>query len=301
MQADDRLRLRRGGALVIATDPMSVDEGKVDFAAFWAVVLRYRFMIAIAGIACATIAGVIAFAITPTFRVTVAITEASNDNLTGGAGGLGGQLGGIASLVGMNIGPAGEKTREYQGVLRSRKLIEDFVQRYDLMPELYPPPKKAPTLWFAVRKFQGGILTIRDDKRSGLTMVDVTWTNPAIAARWANDFVALANETLRNRAMTESKASIAYLNHQLAQTGDVEMQRVMYNLIENETKTLMLANATPEYAFTVVDPGVPPELRTSPHRILMIMFGFVFGLFIGALLALLLNSRNTARQQRQQP
>jgi uncharacterized protein involved in exopolysaccharide biosynthesis len=86
--------------------------------------------------------------------------------------------------------------------------------------------------------------------------------------------------------MLESKASITYLNDQIAHTSDIEIQRVMYNLIENETKTLMLANATPEYAFTVVDPGVPPELRSSPHRILMIGFGLLLGVFIGALVAL---------------
>jgi uncharacterized protein involved in exopolysaccharide biosynthesis len=283
---------------VSAGDPQSADEGKIDLAAFWAVVRRYRYMVAISGIVFAAIAAAIAFTITPTFRSTITITEATNDNLTGaGTGGLGGQLGGIASLVGVNLGPAGMKTREYQGVLRSRKLAENFVQRYDLIPLLYPKAKVIPTLWLAVRRFQGGVLTIRDDKRSMLTLVDLTYTDPVVAARWANDFVALANETLRNRAMAESKASIAYLTNEVSKTTDVQIQRVMYNLIENETKTLMLANARPEYAFTVVDPGTAPELRTSPHRTLMTAFGLLLGLLIGALIGLMRSSREAARQR----
>jgi uncharacterized protein involved in exopolysaccharide biosynthesis len=276
----------------------SISEEKVDFSALWAVVYRYRYLVISTGIVFAAIAAVAAFVIAPTYRVTVAITEATNDNINGGAGQLGSQLGGIASLVGMNLGAAGTKTREYQGVLRSRKLIEDFIQRYQLVPQLYPAAKQLPTLWFAVRKFQGGVLQIRDDKRTGLTMVDLTWTDPVVAARWANDFVALANETLRTRAMNESKASIAYLSGQISKTSDVEMQRVMYNLIENETKTLMLANSTSEYAFTVVDPGTAPELRTSPHRILMIMFGLLLGLFVGALFGLARSSWVAGRQHR---
>jgi uncharacterized protein involved in exopolysaccharide biosynthesis len=118
-----------------------------------------------------------------------------------------------------------------------------------------------------------------------LTIVSVNWTDPVTAARWANDFVALANEMLRARAISQSQASITYLNEQIAHTNVVEIQRVMYNLIESETKTLMLANVKPEYAFAVVDPAVPPEVRASPQRTLLILLGLVFGAVMGAVVA----------------
>jgi hypothetical protein len=97
-----------------------------------------------------------------------------------------------------------------------------------------------------------------------LTVVAIDWTDPATAAQWANGFVALANELLRTRALVESKRNIAYLNDQISKTDVVELRRVLYGLIESETKTLMLANGRPEYAFRVVDPAVPPELKTRP-------------------------------------
>jgi uncharacterized protein involved in exopolysaccharide biosynthesis len=272
------------------------DPGKIDFAAFFAVMRRYKYLVVATGIGCAVIAAIIAFLTVPVFRAEMAITEATHDELTGGAGQLGSQLGGIASLVGMNLGPQGVKSREYQGVLRSRDVVEEFVKRYDLLPKLYPPPAIPRSLWFGVKKFQGSVLSIRDDKRSGLTIVDINWTDPVIAARWANDFVALANEVLSMRAVNEAKASIDYLNDQIAHTSDLEMHRVMYNLIENETKTLTLAHAAPEYAFTVVDRATPPEQRSSPHRTLMTGFGFLLGLLLGALMALWRNSKVTARQ-----
>jgi len=129
------------------------------------------------------------------------------------------------------------------------------------------------------------VLSIREDKRSGLTIAAITWTNAAVAARWANEFVALANELLRTRAIDESKASIIYLNRQIEQTNVVERKRVMYNLIENEEKTLMVANAKAEYAFTVIDPAVAPEERFSPRRTLMVLIGTALGLFLGTLAA----------------
>jgi hypothetical protein len=106
-----------------------------------------------------------------------------------------------------------------------------------------------------------------------------------VASRWANDFVGLANNLLRERAIQESTRNIEFLNKQLAQTTVVEIQHVMYQLIENETKNLMLAHGRLEYAFTVVDPAVPPELRFSPRRTLMVISGLFIGGFLGSLIA----------------
>jgi len=61
------------------------------------------------------------------------------------------------------------------------------------------------------------------------------------AARWANGYVALANELVRSRALDDAKRNVAYLNEQIARTNEVELRRIMYNLVEDQTKTLMLA------------------------------------------------------------
>ena len=70
-----------------------------------------------------------------------------------------------------------------------------------------------------------------------------------------------------------------------------------YSLIENETKDLMLASVKPEYAFAVVDPAVPPEVRASPRRTLMVLLSIALGLVLGAVIAF---ARNALRQQRSQ-
>jgi uncharacterized protein involved in exopolysaccharide biosynthesis len=119
------------------------------------------------------------------------------------------------------------------------------------------------------------------DKRTGLTSVAISWKDPVIAARWANDFVALANELIRARAESDSSRDIAYLNKQVAQTNVLDLQRIFYSLIESETKTLMLANARTDYAFKNVDPAVAPEQKTSPKRAVIVIFGILVGFAIG--------------------
>jgi uncharacterized protein involved in exopolysaccharide biosynthesis len=154
------------------------------------------------------------------------------------------------------------------------------------MKELLPIAGDPPSLWFAVNAFREKVLAIVDDDDRGTTTIEMKWTDPKLTARWANEFVALANQLIRTRALDESSRNIKYLNDQIAKTNVVEIQRVMYNLIENETKTHMLANGRQEYAFTVVDPAVVPERRIWPRRTLMVLTGGVLGVVLGVILAL---------------
>jgi uncharacterized protein involved in exopolysaccharide biosynthesis len=142
------------------------------------------------------------------------------------------------------------------------------------------------------------VLSIREDKDEGTTTIAVQWTDPVVAARWANDYVALANEIMRTRALDESSRNIKYLEDQIAKTNVVELQRVMYQVVEDETKTHMLANVRKEYAFAIVDPAVPPEKRVWPKRSLMVLTGAVLGIVLGTLLALVLNMWKQHRPSR---
>jgi uncharacterized protein involved in exopolysaccharide biosynthesis len=233
---------------------------------------------------CAGLAVIYALVATPTYRADVGITEVTTNGI-GGVNGLASQLGGLAGLVGVNLGQGGGPGHESMAILKSRWVIEQFVRRHS-MAELFPDSKEVPpTLWRAVRRFQLGVFSIREDKRAGITIVSVTFTDPAVAARWANEFVALVNETVRARAIDEAKRSIGYLTEQASKTHDVELQHVIYNLIENETKTLTLANVKAEYAFTVVDPAVPPELRVSPQRTIIVVGGALVGFLLAVALA----------------
>jgi uncharacterized protein involved in exopolysaccharide biosynthesis len=230
------------------------------------------------------IALVFALVAVPIYRADVVVTVVEDTHMGGGLQSLASQFGGLASMAGVNLGTGGPE-REHRAVLESWHLVEEFVKRNGILPLLQRDSKKPPSLWGAVGKFKKSVLKIDDDKVKGTTTVSVNWTDPVIAARWANAFIALANELVRTKARDDSSRNIDYLNKQVSQTSVVELQRVMYNLIESETKTLMLANARAEYAFTVVDPAVVPEERVSPRRTLMVLSGLFIGMVVGVLIA----------------
>lgn len=270
---------------MISKDPPVVIErhDEVNVVVLLQVLWRHRYFVAAIGIVSGLIAVYLAMTATHVYRAEVVLTEVSTGGMDGGSS-LTSRLGGLASLAGLNIA-GGEGAREAHAVLRSRHLAEEFIKRYDLIEDLAGNSARQ-TLWFAVDRFRQNVLQIRDEKNKGTTVVEIKWSNPQQAAQWANDYVALVNETLRTRALNESSRNIKYLNEQIAKTNVVELQRVLYSLVESETKTHMLANARAEYAFTVVDPAVTPESRIWPRRTLMVLTGSFLGLFFGAFLAL---------------
>jgi LPS O-antigen subunit length determinant protein (WzzB/FepE family) len=266
-----------------ANQPVQIERGEgIDIFAMIALMWRYRYLIAASSILFALLAVWYALTAKEIFRAEAVITEVHNDSLSG-QNGVSGQLGGLASLAGLNVGNNADANS--QTVLASRHLIEEFVKSHDLVAVLTAKGGKRATLWFAVKRFQETVVKIHDDQLKGFTSVSMDWTDAATAAKWANDFVALANQLIRTRVIADATRNVAYLTKQLEQAKEVEVQRSLSTLLENETKTLMLANGRVDYAFRLVDPAVPPEVRHSPQRTLLVISGTAVGFFLGFALA----------------
>ncbi|HEX4240767.1 MAG TPA: GNVR domain-containing protein [Steroidobacteraceae bacterium] len=268
-------------------------ETDIDFVALFWTAWDQKYLVLSVSLLCGLLAAAIALTATPLFRAQVVVTEVHDTGL-GAGGGLMGELGGLASIAGLNLdmnGPGAERA----AVLESRGLVDAFVARYDLTPLINGDAKGKNSRWLAVERFRKNVLDLHEDKIKGTTTVTFDWKDPVVAARWANDFVALANELLRARAIAESTRNIEFLNQQLTKTNQVEIQQAIYRLIEGETKQLMLAHGRLEYAFTIVDPAVVPEVRVSPRRTLMVISGLFIGGLLGAIAAWI---RQSARRRR---
>jgi uncharacterized protein involved in exopolysaccharide biosynthesis len=258
-------------------------ESEINFVAFLWIVWGQKWLVLTISLIFGILATVYALTAVPQFRSLIVVTEATDNGAIGGAGGLMSQLGGLASLAGLNVNSNGPDA-DRPAFLQSRGLVDAFVRKYNLAPVINGNDKLN-SVWFAVERFRKTVLDIHEEKIKGTTTITVEWRDPAVAARWASDFVALANDLMRERALQESTRNLEYLNKQLAQTNQVEIQQATYRLIEAETKNLMLAHGRLEYAFTIVDPPVPAEVRFSPRRTLIVISGLFIGAFFGSLIA----------------
>lgn len=274
---------------------------------YHALLEEWWVIVGITGIAAVT-SVLIALAATPVFRAEAVVSEVKSQQAGGGgAAALLGQFGGLAGLAGVDLGALSGNRGQATAILQSRMLIEEFIRRNDLLPVLFAErwddasgewlaDATVPTLWWGVHEFMSNVRTIRREAKSGLFIVGIEWTDPQLAAEWANGLVALTNEIVRQRDLEEAERNIKYLNQQIEKTSVGELRQVMYRLIETEMKTVMLANVSSEYAFSTVDPAVTPESRIRPRRSVIA----ILGTFVGGLLSLLVAGlRQTIKKQKQ--
>jgi len=221
---------------------------------------------------------------------------------------LGGQLGGVAGLLGIN-GLGESRTQEYLAVLRSRALTNKFIEQNDLIPLLFEKRyeragagwalrdgEEEPSLEDAYRRVNEDVRHVSESSQTGLITVAVDWRDPEIASRWANDLVGLANSEIRRQAIDLAQKSISFLNEELERANVVELRQSIYQLIEAQIQNIMIANVREEYAFRVIDPAVAPDLDDpqSPNRPLLVVLFSGIGLMAGLLVASFLDIRRSA-------
>jgi hypothetical protein len=134
-----------------------------------------------------------------------------------------------------------------------------------------------PSVQEAHEEFSGESLRVAEDIKTGFVTVAVTHYSPTAARNWVTLIVKGVNEAVRARDVEEAEKSIAFLNQQRLKTNLVPLTEVFAELIEQQTKTVMLANATDEYVFQVIEPPVAPELKSEPKRALICILGTLLG------------------------
>jgi uncharacterized protein involved in exopolysaccharide biosynthesis len=267
---------------------------------------RHKLILVICVVVITAGAIALAFTLKPRYRSEVVVFPAESSS---GLGSELGQLGGLASLAGINIGGAGgRKSEEALEYLRSRTFTAGFIQRHALMPLLFAnkwdsarnqwrDADKAPTIAEGIARFSKKVRQIEEDKRTGIVKVSIIWSDRVAAADWANWLIAEADKALRARAIAEQNRSIEYLKAEAAQTSTVEIANAISKLMETELKNAMVARTRDAYAFKVLDPAVvaDPKDRDSPNKPLIVVMGAGLGFVIGVIAAAVRQRRHARR------
>ena len=132
-------------------------------------------------------------------------------------------------------------------------------------------------------------LIINENSKEGVINIAFEWPNAFQAAKWINWLISDLNMLLREQERKQAERSIYYLKEQLHNTQLVDIQKSLFQLIESQLKIVMLANATEEYAFKVIDPATIPEIKSKPKRSITVVLGFLVGVIIGSFFLLIKN------------
>lgn len=290
-------------------EPNPAQDDEIDLRELFATLWRGKWIILFFTIAFAVVGVFYALSKPNIYQASVLLAPAQDD---GGAGGLSGQLGGLASLAGISLGGGGaNKTVMAKQVLQSRAFLADFIHRHNLsVPlmategwdmenqewvinrEVFNPQagewlqdddgkSQKPSAWDMVNKFKGSHLSLSEDKETSMLTLNVKSQAPSVAKEWAEKLVHDINEKMREQDVEDAEARIAYLEEKLSETSIAGMQQVFYQLIESETRTVMLANAQREYIFKTVDPAMVPQEKSGPKRALIAILATILGGMLG--------------------
>ena len=286
-------------------------DDEIDLRELFAVLWAGRIKIVAITAIFAIVSVIYALSIPNQYKATALLSSA--DSSGGGLSGALGQLGGLASLAGVSLG-GGESSEGQiaQEIMQSWSFIEGFIEDNNLAvgvyaadgwdkssnelqinSGLYDASKsqwlvEPPSSWSLFKTFSG-ILSVSEDKKSGLVSVSIEYYSPLIAKQWLDLYVAAINEHMQKREMAKVTRNIEYLQAQIKKTNIAEMQEVFYTIIEEQIKSKMLAEASPEYAFVAVSPSMVPEEKSQPKRALMCILGTLLGGMLSVLLVLVLH------------
>jgi uncharacterized protein involved in exopolysaccharide biosynthesis len=293
---------------------VATDEGDVDLIALLG---KYVFPFWKHYIICSFVFAVIFTALsyrqTPQYEasVTAQVQIAS----AAGSGLLRAKTSGLGAMIG--IGQLAGSDSEFlynMNFVTSREVADAFLQKYDLQREFfskeydkdgnYKNPKKLGALYSriigadyqkdkdedilltpgpskqAMYKAFRRVFTIDVNSKEMTVSTTVMWKDPLKAKQWANNYIAFVNRILKDKAIRASNLKIQYLESQIKERPEIEVQNSIYGLIEDELKRIAIAESSDEYAFKVIQRAYLPERRSSPNRFKYLFAGGFFGCFL---------------------
>ena len=240
------------------------------------------------------------------YKAVVVLAPAQQQS--GGLSSALGQLGGLASLAGVNVGGSGgNESQIAQEIMQSWSFIDGFISKNDLTTEVYAAESwdsrsnrlqydgdlfdqaeqrwviediknggfRPPTSWELYERFSEQ-LSVVEDPKTDLVSVSIEYYSPRLSKAWVDMYVEAVNRYMQDRQIKRVSSNIEFLQEQIEKTSIAEMKEIFYTIIQEQIKSKMLAEASPEYVFVAVSPSMIPEDESQPKRLLICVLATLF-------------------------
>ena len=233
-----------------------------------------------------------------------------------------GQLGGLVGGLGLPGGAT--SVEESVAVLRSRDFALRFMNERAVLPYLFPklwdqaagkwrhdavsgggtwatqlaqrlsgqqimvPPVVAGPLPDEEVRVFDSMRAADIDRRTNFVRLSVRGPSPQIAQVWATEMIHDLNESLRQRALDDSRRAIKLLVQKVDSEAQQTERVIASALLESQLRHEVSAESRREYALRVLDPPSLPYERYAPRRARIVMVGAALGFLTGAVYVVLL-------------
>jgi len=290
-------------------------DDEIDLRELLTALWSSRWLIAIITATTITLALIYVLLTPNQYRASAVLAPTQKDS--GGLSAALSQFGGLASMAGINLSDGnGSEARIAQEVMQSRSFIEQFIKQSGIAveimavkgwdastdrllidPDIYnaglrqwtrtPPRGKVaePSLWELYKVFSE-MLAVTEDKKASFVTVSIEYFSPYLAKQWVDNYVLAVNLYLQQRKLRRINKNIQYLEEQIEITSVAEMRQIFFTLIEEQVKSKMLVEASPDYAFITVSEAMVPEERSQPKRQLIVILAALLGMMVSVVIAL---------------
>lgn len=289
-------------------------EDGIDLRGLFEALLREKLTVIGLTMIAAILSVSYALLIPDTYRSSALLAAKNTQSDTSSLSRIAGQYSGLASLAGVSMGRDSVSRSEIAiETLKSLRFFREYMYEHVLVelmaakswssdsanllmdPAIYDeanskwvreanrPMQKKPSVQEAFSVFSNAV-SVTQDKQTTFVTIAAVHVSPYVAERWVNLMVKGINDAIRGKSVEEAQRSIDYLTEQLERTVLVNLDTVFAQLIEEQTKTIMLAHASEDYVFQVIEPPVASEVKEGPQRARIC----VMGTLIGALLSILI-------------
>lgn len=240
--------------------------------------------------------------------------------------GMANQLGGLASLAGINLNKGlDENAKLALKLLTSKSFLMEFIEEEELLiplmavngwnmeedslkinEDIYdaekgmwlrspnPPRKAKPSSQEAYTKLKE-LIDIEEEPKTKFITISFDFYSPKLATKWVTKLVEKVNRDIRLLDQKMANESIEYLQTAYTTANLSNMKKAISVLVEEQLQTKMLTEVRKDYVFMTVDPAIEPELKSKPKRAIIVVFAGFLGGVLGMIVILILAGRKSPR------
>jgi len=229
-------------------------------------------------------------------------------------GGLAGSLGGLAGLAGLNLNTSKRDSLQIAlEIAKSKKFLFSLVDKHNLKRDIFAArdwdkdkneiiydegiynieqnewvrdkPIPEPTVFEVYKKLRKELSIVYDEKNT-LVKISYTHVSPAFAKKLVTLIEVSLNNELKERNINDALATIELIKATANTTDYVDLKGLLYELMQEQTKKLLLAKSRQHFILEPIDPPIMAEDKSSPKRGLLLISFSIFYSFLVLLLAL---------------
>ncbi len=293
------------------------DVALIDLFEMWKAIWGSKYYIIVFTFFISVLSVLYAVSLPNKYKAEILLAHANNGDASA-LSGMASQFGGIASLAGINLGGDSNDALINLKILQSKMFLFEFINKHKLKVPLIAAvgwDKKSNQLLIDESKFDTqsekwvrvvddankvipsdfeayealmDLLKVDEDKSSGLITISLEFFDPNLSKAWVTLLVDDLNYRMKLLEIDEKTKSVEFLTQQLNKTDVVEMKNVFYQLIEEQTKSMLLAEVQKDFVFKVIDEAIIPEKKSSPKRAVICVIGTMMGAIFSIFVALLI-------------